>query len=89
MAVLQTDLPGQEDQLLGAVAVVVLVDDDLDAHALQVAETEVGDFHRLELAPRDGDTGPAQQDGRRGFGLFDIVDFHGGSLCDYKPLGPS
>ncbi len=67
MAVLGTDLPGQEDQLFGAVAVVVLVDDDLEPHALEVAEAEVGDFHRLELAPGDGDAGLAQQDDRRGF----------------------
>ncbi|MCK7540087.1 MAG: hypothetical protein MZV63_58865 [Marinilabiliales bacterium] len=79
VAVLQAGLAGQKDQLLGAVAVVVLVDDDLDAHVLEVAETEIGHFHGLPFVPGDRDPGLVQQGEGLGFGLLDDPRFHGRS----------
>ncbi len=64
MAVLRADLAGEEDELLGAVAVVVLVDDELETDVPDIAQAHVGDLHRLELGRGDRDPGLAQE--RRG-----------------------
>ena len=77
MAVLRADLAGKEDELLGAIAVVVLVDDDLEPQALDIAEAEVGDLHALELVPGDGDAGLFEQDHGGRPRLRDVFGCHG------------
>jgi len=45
MPVFRADLAGQEDQFLGAIAVIVFIDDDLEAEVLEVIQPEVRHFH--------------------------------------------
>jgi hypothetical protein len=42
-------LPREEHELLGAIAIVVLVNDDFQAFAFETTQTEVGDFDLLAL----------------------------------------
>jgi hypothetical protein len=55
MTVLRAHLTGEKDQLLRAVPVVVLVQDNLEPDILDVVQSEVGNLHRLSFLFRDGD----------------------------------
>ena len=74
--VLRTDLAGEKDQFLGAVAVVVFVDDDLQAHMPEVAEPQVGHLDVVLLQGGEPDAGLAEQLERPGPGLGDVRRFH-------------
>ena len=49
MTVLGTDLSGEHHEFLGAVPVVVLVHDELEADVSDVVQSEVRDFDRSVL----------------------------------------
>ena len=74
---LGADLAGEEDELLGAIAVVVLVDDDFDSVMRQVVHSEIGHFHGLALSRSDDDPGGRQHPGGLAAGPFGVFSFHG------------
>ncbi len=61
---LGADLPGEEDELLGAHALGVHVDHELQADLLETAETEVGHLDAGAFGRRQDDAGTRQE--RRG-----------------------
>ena len=61
----------EEDQLLGADTLGVDVDDELEADLLELAQAEVGDLDRGDLAGRQGDPGGGQ---RRSGLLASVLD---------------
>ena len=72
VAMLRAGLAGEEDKLLGAVKVVVDVDDEFEAGPVQVFEPEVRHFDAGALGGRERDAGVGQHPRRpllRGFDL--------------------
>jgi hypothetical protein len=76
-------LPGKQNQLPGAIPVVVDIDDQLQARPFEVIQPEVGDFEPATLLVRQEDARPKEHFCRTLLCLRDLVLCHHG----YEPYG--
>jgi hypothetical protein len=91
MPVFRADLPGKEDQFLGAISFVVDVGHDGEADVPEVAESEIRYFHILFLMHRKGDPRPGHHPDRfpaeeSAFRLFQGVPPGGGRRINIEGL---
>jgi hypothetical protein len=80
MMVFGADLAREEDDLLGAIAIVRGVNDHLESVVVEVVQAEVGDFYFVLFARGDRDPGLGKNGGRSLSGFLDVFKLHVFSL---------